>query len=106
DYVDVGTSGGVWGLSRGYCLMAGGVRAAFARTEPILSSLAPGPGTVPQIKRPSDCAPRAELGYIHAGPVGAGHFVKMIHNGIEYGLMQAYAAGFDILRKKGAQPLA
>jgi len=105
DYVDVGTSGGVWGLTRGYCLMAGGEAAAFERIEPILKTLAPGAGTVPAIKRPPECDPRAELGYIHAGPSGAGHFVKMVHNGIEYGLMQAYAEGFDILRNKNKDAL-
>jgi 6-phosphogluconate dehydrogenase len=105
DYVDCGTSGGVWGLTRGYCLMVGGGTAAFERVEPILKTLAPGAGTVPKIKRPADCDPRAELGYIHAGPAGAGHFVKMIHNGIEYGLMQAYAEGFDILRNKNQDTL-
>lgn len=105
DYVDCGTSGGVWGLTRGYCLMVGGERAAFERIEPILKTLAPGEGTVPKIKRPAGCDPRAELGYIHAGPAGAGHFVKMIHNGIEYGLMQAYAEGFDILRNKSKDAL-
>jgi 6-phosphogluconate dehydrogenase len=102
DYLDCGTSGGVWGLERGYCLMIGGEPAAFERLEPIFTALAPGLGTIPRT-RAAD--PRAELGYIHAGPVGAGHFVKMVHNGIEYGLMQAYAEGFDILRGKGAEKL-
>jgi len=105
DYVDCGTSGGVWGLTRGYCLMVGGAKAAFERIEPMLKTLAPGAGTVPQIRRPPECDPRSELGYIHAGPPGAGHFVKMIHNGIEYGLMQAYAEGFDILRNKNKEVL-
>ncbi|CAN7624179.1 NADP-dependent phosphogluconate dehydrogenase [Phenylobacterium sp. LjRoot219] len=105
DFVDVGTSGGIWGLSRGYCLMVGGQRGAFERVEPILKSLAPGAGTVPGIRRPEGCDPTAELGYIHAGPVGAGHFVKMVHNGIEYGMMQAYAEGFDILRNKNKDTL-
>ncbi len=88
-YMDVGTSGGVWGISRGYCQMIGGDKAAFGRLEPIFAALAPGgEGSTP-----------AEKGYIHAGPAGAGHFVKMIHNGIEYGMMQAFAEGFEILEK-------
>jgi len=102
DYLDCGTSGGVWGLERGYCLMVGGDAATFERLEPIFSTLAPGVGAIPRT-RAADA--RAEQGYIHAGPVGAGHFVKMVHNGIEYGLMQAYAEGFDILRGKGAERL-
>jgi 6-phosphogluconate dehydrogenase len=105
DYVDVGTSGGVWGLERGYCMMIGGTRAAFERIEPVIRTLAPGPGTIGRTRRPADSDPRAEHGYIHAGPPGAGHFVKMVHNGIEYGLMQAYAEGFDILRNKGSERL-
>jgi 6-phosphogluconate dehydrogenase len=102
DYLDCGTSGGVWGLERGYCLMVGGAAAAFERLEPIFRSLAPGLGAIPRTRAADQ---RAELGYIHAGPVGAGHFVKMVHNGIEYGLMQAYAEGFDILRGKAAVSL-
>jgi 6-phosphogluconate dehydrogenase len=91
-YMDVGTSGGVWGLERGYCQMIGGDKAAFERLEPIFATLAPGgSGKTP-----------AEKGYIHAGPAGAGHFVKMVHNGIEYGLMQAYAEGFEVLEKAGS----
>ena len=105
-YVDVGTSGGVWGLSRGYCMMIGGDKSAVDRLDPIFKTLAPGPGDIPRTKRPEGADPRAEQGYIHAGPVGAGHFVKMIHNGIEYGLMQAYAEGFDILRNKNSEALA
>ncbi|HVN01489.1 MAG TPA: decarboxylating 6-phosphogluconate dehydrogenase [Caulobacteraceae bacterium] len=101
-YLDIGTSGGVWGLERGYCMMVGGERAAVERIDPILKTLAPGLGDLPRTKRPAGADPRAELGYVHAGPVGAGHFVKMVHNGIEYGLMQAYAEGFDILKGKGA----
>ena len=94
---DVGTSGGVWGLERGYCLMMGGARADFERLEPALRSLAPGrSGIAPSPGRARSGS--AEHGYLHCGPVGAGHFVKMVHNGIEYGLMQAYAEGFDILR--------
>ena len=104
-YLDVGTSGGVWGLERGYCMMVGGDTEAFERVEPILKTLAPGMGTIPRTKRAEGTDPRAEYGYIHAGPVGAGHFVKMVHNGIEYGLMQAYAEGFDILKNKDSKDL-
>jgi 6-phosphogluconate dehydrogenase len=104
-YVDVGTSGGVWGLERGYCMMVGGDPAAVARIDPILTALAPGVGQIPRTRRPAGSDPRAEQGYIHAGPVGAGHFVKMVHNGIEYGLMQAYAEGFDILKNKASEAL-
>ena len=104
-YLDVGTSGGVWGLERGYCMMVGGDTAAFERVEPILKTLAPGMGTIARTRRPEGSDPRAELGYIHAGPAGSGHFVKMVHNGIEYGLMQAYAEGFDILRNKDSEAL-
>ena len=101
-YLDVGTSGGVWGLDRGYCLMIGGPKAAVDHLDPIFRSLAPGPGNLTQTPGRGNSDPRAEHGYIHAGPAGAGHFVKMIHNGIEYGLMQAYAEGFDILRGKAS----
>jgi 6-phosphogluconate dehydrogenase len=96
-YVDIGTSGGVWGLTRGYCMMVGGEAKAVKRLDPILKTLAPGAGTIPKTRRAKGADPRAVQGYIHAGPVGAGHFVKMIHNGIEYGLMQAYAEGFELL---------
>jgi 6-phosphogluconate dehydrogenase len=99
-YVDVGTSGGVWGLVRGYCMMIGGEDAVVRRLDPIFKTLAPGIGDIPRTRRGADADPRAIEGYIHAGPAGAGHFVKMVHNGIEYGLMQAYAEGFDILRKR------
>jgi 6-phosphogluconate dehydrogenase len=102
-YVDVGTSGGVWGAERGYCMMIGGDKDAVDHLDPIFSALAPGIGDVTRTKDregKSNLDPRAEQGYIHAGPNGAGHFVKMVHNGIEYGLMQAYAEGFDILRGK------
>jgi 6-phosphogluconate dehydrogenase len=99
-YVDVGTSGGVWGLERGYCMMIGGPKAAVDRLDPIFRSLAPGPGSIARTPGRAGRDPRAEHGYIHAGPAGAWHFVKMIHNGIEYGLMQAYAEGFGILRGK------
>jgi 6-phosphogluconate dehydrogenase len=104
-YVDIGTSGGVRGLERGYCLMVGGGKDAVAHIEPLLISLAPGAGVIARTNRPDGADPRAELGYIHAGSHGAGHFVKMIHNGIEYGLMQAYAEGFDILKNRNAEHL-
>jgi 6-phosphogluconate dehydrogenase len=97
-YVDVGTSGGVWGIERGYCMMIGGDKTAVDRLDPIFASLAPGVGDIPRTPGRERRDPRIEQGYIHAGPVGAGHFVKMVHNGIEYGLMQAYAEGFDILK--------
>ena len=97
-YLDVGTSGGVWGLERGYCMMIGGDKAVVERLDPIFATLAPGIGDIPRTPGREGRDPRVEQGYIHAGPTGAGHFVKMIHNGIEYGLMQAYAEGFDILR--------
>ena len=97
-YVDVGTSGGVWGLERGYCMMIGGDEEAVERLDPIFKTLAPGVGDIERTPgREGDPTP-VERGYLHAGPVGAGHFVKMIHNGIEYGMMQAYAEGFDILK--------
>lgn len=99
-YVDVGTSGGIWGLERGYCMMIGGPRAAVDHLDPIFKALAPGPGAIARTPGRQGRDSRAEHGYIHAGQAGAGHFVKMIHNGIEYGLMQAYAEGFDILRCK------
>ncbi|HEY4172871.1 MAG TPA: decarboxylating 6-phosphogluconate dehydrogenase [Rhodopila sp.] len=99
-YLDVGTSGGVWGLDRGYCLMIGGPKAAVDRLDPIFATLAPGIGEIERTPGRDGHDPRAEQGYIHAGPSGAGHFVKMVHNGIEYGLMQAYAEGFDILKNK------
>jgi 6-phosphogluconate dehydrogenase len=104
-YVDVGTSGGVWGLERGYCMMIGGTKAAVDHLDPIFSALAPGIGTVERTPGRDGRDPRAEQGYIHAGPAGAGHFVKMVHNGIEYGLMQAYAEGFDILKNKDSTEL-
>jgi 6-phosphogluconate dehydrogenase len=102
-YVDVGTSGGVWGLERGYCMMIGGEKEIVDRLDPLFSALAPGPGGIARTPKRDGRDPRAERGYIHAGPNGAGHFVKMVHNGIEYGLMQAYAEGFDIL-KNAANP--
>ena len=99
-HVDVGTSGGVWGLERGYCMMIGGDKAVVDRLDPIFKALAPGLGNAPRTPGRDGRDPRAEHGYIHAGPNGAGHFVKMIHNGIEYGLMQAFAEGFDILEER------
>jgi 6-phosphogluconate dehydrogenase len=104
-YVDCGTSGGVWGIERGYCMMIGGPKEAVDHLDPIFAALAPGLGDIPRTPRRETGDPRAERGYIHAGPSGAGHFVKMVHNGIEYGLMQAYAEGFDILRNKDSQDL-
>jgi len=103
NYIDVGTSGGVWGLERGYCMMIGGDKAEVDRLDPIFATLAPGIGDIPRTPRAVGADPRAEQGYIHAGPVGSGHFVKMVHNGIEYGLMQAYAEGFDILKGKDGE---
>jgi 6-phosphogluconate dehydrogenase len=97
-YLDVGTSGGVWGLERGYCMMIGGEADAVAHLDPIFASLAPGLGNIARTPARNGHDPRPEQGYMHCGPSGAGHFVKMIHNGIEYGLMQAYAEGFDLLR--------
>ncbi len=96
-YVDVGTSGGIWGIERGYCLMIGGEPEVVRRLDPIFRTLAPGRGNVPRTAGREKTTGTAELGYLHCGPSGAGHFVKMVHNGIEYGLMQAYAEGFDIL---------
>jgi 6-phosphogluconate dehydrogenase len=104
-FVDVGTSGGVWGLERGYCMMIGGDKEAVDRLDPIFAALAPGLGEVPRTEGREGRDPRAEHGYIHAGPSGAGHYVKMIHNGIEYGMMQAFAEGFDILRSAGSADL-
>ena len=103
DYVDVGVSGGVWGLERGFCMMIGGRREAAERLDPIFKALAPGRGTIPATPGREGRAANVEEGYLHAGPCGAGHFVKMVHNGVEYGLMQAYAEGFDILRNADAQ---
>jgi 6-phosphogluconate dehydrogenase len=97
-YIDVGTSGGVWGLERGYCLMIGGEKEAVARLAPVARTLAPGIEAAPRTPGRDPERGTAERGYLHCGPHGAGHFVKMIHNGIEYGLMAAYAEGFNILR--------
>jgi len=97
DYLDAGTSGGVWGLERGYCLMVGGPEQAFARIEPVFEALAPGLGDTPRSEGREGDPAREERGLLHCGPTGAGHFVKMVHNGIEYGIMQAYAEGLDVL---------
>ena len=97
-YLDVGTSGGVWGLERGYCMMIGGPRETVQYLDPIFKTLAPGRGTIPRTPGRDKTGGTAEEGYLHCGPAGAGHFVKMIHNGIEYGIMAAYAEGFNILR--------
>ncbi|ARN80977.1 phosphogluconate dehydrogenase (NAD(+)-dependent, decarboxylating) [Methylocystis bryophila] len=104
-YVDCGTSGGVWGLERGYCMMIGGPENAVERLDPFFAALAPGVGEIARTPGRDSADTRAERGYIHAGPAGAGHFVKMVHNGVEYGLMQAYAEGFDILRTKDSSEL-
>lgn len=105
DYVDVGTSGGVWGLERGYCMMIGGKSEAVERLEPIFEALAPGYGSIERTRGRNAPDERAERGFIFTGPAGSGHFVKMVHNGIEYGLMQAYAEGFDILKMKNSSKL-
>ena len=98
-YVDVGTSGGVWGLERGYCMMIGGENAVVKHLDPILARLAPGMGNeIPRTPGREKAGGTAEQGYLHCGPNGAGHFVKMVHNGIEYGIMAAYAEGLGILR--------
>jgi 6-phosphogluconate dehydrogenase len=102
-YVDVGTSGGVWGLERGYCMMIGGPKEVVQQLDPIFKTLAPGRGEIPRTPGREKLPGTAEDGYIHSGPSGAGHFVKMVHNGIEYGLMQAYAEGFDIFRNATSQ---
>jgi 6-phosphogluconate dehydrogenase len=101
-YVDMGTSGGVWGLERGYCLMIGGETEAVRRLEPVFATLAPGRGDIPRTPGRDKLGGTAESGYLHCGPSGAGRFVKMIHNGIEYGLMAAYAEGLNILRSANA----
>jgi 6-phosphogluconate dehydrogenase len=104
--VDAGTSGGVWGVDRGYCLMVGGPKDTFLHLEPIFRTLAPGRGDIPRTLGMEALDTTAEQGYLYCGPSGAGHFVKMIHNGIEYGLMQAYAEGFDILKNANSTQLA
>jgi len=105
NYVDVGTSGGIWGLERGYCLMIGGDKHIVEMLDPIFDTLAPGYGTIPRTPGRDGADDRPERGYIHAGPAGAGHFVKMVHNGIEYGLMQAYAEGFDLVKGRASEKL-
>ena len=104
-YIDVGTSGGVWGLERGYCMMIGGPKEAVQRLDPIFKTLAPGKGDIPRTPGREKLGGTAEDGYIHCGPSGSGHFVKMVHNGIEYGLMQAYAEGFDIFKNATSKEL-
>jgi 6-phosphogluconate dehydrogenase len=104
-YIDCGTSGGVWGLDRGYCLMIGGEKEAVDHLDPIFKSLAPGPGNIDGTPDRDGRDPRVERGYMHCGPSGAGRFVKMIHNGIEYGIMQAYAEGFNILHGAAGEEL-
>jgi len=105
-YVDVGTSGGIWGIERGYCMMIGGDTQAVKRLDPIFKTLAPGLGDVPRTPGRKKSDGTAEEGYLHCGPSGAGHFVKMVHNGIEYGLMQAYAEGFDIFKNANSKEVA
>jgi len=104
-YVDVGTSGGVWGIDRGYCMMIGGPKEAIQLLDPIFRTLAPGMGEIPRTPGREKLDGTAEQGYIHCGPSGAGHFVKMVHNGIEYGIMQAYAEGFDIFKNANSKEL-
>jgi 6-phosphogluconate dehydrogenase len=104
-YLDVGTSGGVWGVDRGYCLMIGGDEEAVKRLQPIFDTLAPGQGNIPPSPGREKFTSTAEKGFLYCGPSGAGHFVKMIHNGIEYGVMQAYAEGFDIMRGAASESL-
>src|SRR5437660_11251595 len=105
NYVDVGTSGGVWGLERGYCMMIGGPKETVAHLDPIFKALAPGRGNITRTPGREKLAGTVEDGYLYCGPSGAGHFVKMVHNGIEYGLMQAYAEGFDIFRNANSEQL-
>jgi 6-phosphogluconate dehydrogenase len=104
-YIDVGTSGGVWGLERGYCMMIGGPAEVVKRLDPIFKTLAPGIGTIERTEHRDGRDPRPEQGYMYCGPAGSGHFVKMVHNGIEYGMMQAYAEGFDVLATKSSTEL-
>ncbi|HEY2009686.1 MAG TPA: decarboxylating 6-phosphogluconate dehydrogenase [Rhizomicrobium sp.] len=104
-YLDVGTSGGVWGLDRGYCMMIGGDKKVVDRLDPIFKALAPGAGSIEKTPNREKSDPRVTEGYMHVGPAGSGHFVKMVHNGIEYGLMQAYAEGFDIMRGRNSDKL-
>jgi len=104
-YLDVGTSGGVWGLDRGYCMMIGGDQSAATHLDPIFKSLAPGIGTIPRTPGREGKVSTAQEGYLYTGPAGSGHFVKMVHNGIEYGLMQAYAEGMDVLKGVGQESI-
>ena len=104
-YLDVGTSGGVWGLDRGYCMMIGGDQSAATHLDPIFKALAPGIGTIPRTQGREGKESTAEEGYLYTGPAGSGHFVKMVHNGIEYGLMQAYAEGMDVLKGVGQESI-
>ncbi len=108
-YLDVGTSGGIWGADRGYCLMIGGEKEVFDRLEPIFKTLSPGRGEIARTpgrdQNPAEFSRTAEDGYLHCGPSGSGHFVKMVHNGIEYGLMQAYAEGMDIMKNANSKEL-
>jgi 6-phosphogluconate dehydrogenase len=106
EYVDVGTSGGIWGIDRGYCMMIGGPKKVVEHLDPILKTLAPGRGDVGRTPGRDKMGGTSEDGYLHCGPAGAGHFVKMVHNGIEYGLMQAYAEGFDIFRNANSKEVA
>ena len=103
-YLDVGTSGGVWGLERGYCMMIGGEESVVKHLDPIFATLAPGMGNIPRTRGREKLGGTAEQGYLHCGPNGAGHFVKMVHNGIEYGIMAAYAEGLGILREANIAP--
>ncbi len=105
NYIDVGTSGGVWGVDRGYCMMIGGERKVVEALDPIFITLAPGRGEIARTPGREEKGGTAEEGYLYCGPTGAGHFVKMVHNGMEYGLMQAYAEGFDILRNAASEDL-
>jgi 6-phosphogluconate dehydrogenase len=105
-YLDVGTSGGVWGIERGYCMMIGGSKESADRLDPLFKTLAPGVGDVPPTDGRKDKKSTAEQGYLYCGSSGAGHFVKMVHNGIEYGLMQAYAEGFDVMRNADSKEVA
>jgi 6-phosphogluconate dehydrogenase len=106
NYLDVGTSGGIWGIDRGYCMMIGGDEPTVKRLDPIFKTLAPGRGTIERTPGREKLGGTAEEGYLYCGPAGAGHFVKMVHNGIEYGLMQAYAEGFDIFRSAAGKEVA
>src|SRR5579884_161078 len=105
EFIDCGTSGGVWGVERGYCLMIGGPQGTVERLDPIFRTLAPGMGKIDRTPGREKLGGTSEYGYLYCGPAGAGHFVKMVHNGIEYGIMQAYAEGFDILRHADSKEL-